>query len=175
LHFSPDDLQEVPGTWPNPPTLALLNMAKPSMWQITDNLFVGRYRDTVNLALLRAHDIEAMLQLAARIEQPGIEGLYLDVEDGEPLPAEKLRQGVSFVRDQLAAGRRVLIACGAGISRSVTFAIAVLHEEEGISLLNAFHDIHSIHPDALPHYRLWHSLCEYYHENVPLERLWDVR
>ena len=114
-----------------------------------------------------------MAQLAERIEQPGIELLYLDVEDGEPLPAEKLRQGVSFVRDQLAAGRRALIACGAGISRSVTFAIAVMHEEEGISLLDAFHDIHSIHPDALPHYELWYSLCEYYHENVPSEGLWD--
>jgi len=29
--------------------------------------------------------------------------------------------------------------------------------------------------DALPHYKLWRSLCEYYHEKVPLERLWDVR
>ena len=145
------------------------------MRQITDNLFVGRYRDTVNLTLLRAHNIGATLQLAARIEQPGIEVLYLDVEDGEPLPAEKLHQGVSFVRDQLAAGRRVLIACGAGISRSVTFAIAVLHEEEGISLLDAYHDIYSIHPDALPHYELWYSLCEYYHEDVPFERLWDAR
>jgi protein-tyrosine phosphatase len=145
------------------------------MWQIIDNLYVGRYRDTVNLTLLQAHNINAMLQLADRVEQPGIEVLYLDVEDGEPLPAEKLRQGVAFVRDQLAAGRRVLIACGAGISRSVTFAIAVLHEEGGISLLDAFHDIHSIHPDALPHYKLWHSLCEYYHENAPFERLWDVR
>jgi protein-tyrosine phosphatase len=150
-------------------------MAKPSMWQITDNLYVGRYRDTVNLTLLQAHSIGAMLQLADRVEQPGIEVLYLDVEDGEPLPAETLRQGVAFVRDQLAAGRRVLIACGAGISRSVTFATAVLHEEEGISLLDAFHDIHSIHRDALPHYKLWHSLCEYYHENAPFERLWDVR
>jgi protein-tyrosine phosphatase len=149
-------------------------MAKPSMWQITDNLYVGRYRDTVNLTLLQAHSIDAMLQLADRVEQPGIEVLYLDVEDGEPLPAEKLCQGVTFVRDQLAAGRRVLIACGAGISRSVTFATAVLHEEGGISLLDAFHDIHSIHPDALPHYKLWHSLCEYYHENAPFERLWDV-
>jgi protein-tyrosine phosphatase len=145
------------------------------MWQITDNLYVGRYCDTVNLTLLQAHNIDAMLQLAERIEQPGIEVLYLDVEDGEPLPAEKLRQGVAFVRDQLAAGRRVLIACGAGISRSVTFATAVLHEEGGISLLDAFHDIHNIHPDALPHYKLWHSLCEYYHENAPFERLWDVR
>jgi len=145
------------------------------MWQITDNLYVGRYRDTVNLTLLQAYNIDAMLQLAERIEQPGIEVLYLDVEDGEPLPAEKLRQGVAFVRDQLAAGRRVLIACGAGISRSVTFATAVLREEGGISLLDAFHDIHSIHPDALPHYKLWHSLCEYYHENAPFERLWDVR
>ncbi|TEU14240.1 MAG: hypothetical protein E3J21_16440 [Anaerolineales bacterium] len=145
------------------------------MWQITDNLYVGRYRDTVNLTLLQAHNIDAMLQLAERIEQPGIEVLYLDVEDGEPLPLEKLRQGVSFVRDQLAAGRRVLIACGAGISRSVTFAIAVLHEEEGISLLDAYYDIHSIHPDALPHYELWYSLREYYHENVPFERLWNAR
>jgi len=145
------------------------------MWQITDNLWVGRYRDTVNLTLLRAHSIDAMLQLAERIEQPGIEVSYLDVEDGEPLPAEKLRQGVSFVRDQLAAGRCVLIACGAGMSRSVTFAVAVLHEEKGIPLLDAFHDIHSVHPDAFPHYELWHSLCEYYQENVPFERLWDVR
>ncbi len=145
------------------------------MRQITDNLYVGRHHDTVNLTLLQAHSIDAMLQLADRVEQPGIEVLYLDVEDGEPLPAEKLRQGVSFVRDQLAADRRVLIACGAGISRSVTFAIAVLHEEEGISLLDAFQDIHSIHPDALPHYKLWHSLCEYYHESVSFERLWDAR
>jgi protein-tyrosine phosphatase len=145
------------------------------MWQITDNLYIGRYRDTVNQTLLQAHSIDAMLQLAERVEQPGIEVLYLDVEDGEPLPAEKLRQGVSFARDQLAFGRRVLIACGAGISRSVTFAIAVLHEEEGISLLDAYHDIHSSHPDALPHYELWYSLCEYYDENVPFERLWDVR
>jgi len=144
------------------------------MWQITDNLYVGRYRDTVNLTLLRAHNIDAMLQLAERIEQPGIEVLYLDVEDGEPLPAEKLCQGVSFVQDHLAAGRRVLIACGAGLSRSVAFAIAVLHEKEGISLLDAFNSIHSIHPDALPHYELWHSLCECYHENVPFERLWDA-
>jgi protein-tyrosine phosphatase len=116
-----------------------------------------------------------MLQLAERIEQPGIEVLYLDVEDGKPLPADKLRQGVSFVRDQLAAGHRVLIACGVGISRSVTFAIAVLHEEEGISLLDAFHDIRSIHPDASPHYKLWYSLRKYYHDNVPFERLRDVR
>ena len=71
------------------------------MWQITDNLFVGRYRDTVNLTLLQAHNIDAMLQLAERIEQPGIEVLYLDVEDGEPLPAEKLRQGVSAVIENL--------------------------------------------------------------------------
>lgn len=145
------------------------------MWQITDNLFVGRYRDTVNLTLLRAHSIDAMLQLAERIEQPGIEVLYLDVEDGEPLPAEKLCQGVSFMQAHLAAGRRVLIACGAGMSRSVAFAIAVLHEEEGISLLDAYHDIHRNHPDALPHYELWHSLCEHYHESVPFERLWDTR
>ena len=142
------------------------------MWQITDNLFVGRYRDTVNLTLLQAHNIDAMLQLAERIEQPGIEVLYLDVEDGEPLPAEKLRQGVSFVRDQLAADCRVLIACGAGISRSVSFAVAVLHEEEEMTLIEGLQRIRATHPEASPHPLLWESLCTYYGQPTAYDKLW---
>jgi protein-tyrosine phosphatase len=145
------------------------------MYQIRPWLFVGKYRETANRTILNTHQITAMLQLAETVEQPGITSLYLPVEDGEPLPYDLLAKGVTFVSQQKMAGSRILIACAAGISRSVTFAIAVLHDEEGISLLDAFHDIHSIHPDALPHYELWYSLCEYYHENVPLERLWDAR
>ncbi|MGH2523720.1 MAG: hypothetical protein ACRDH2_14545 [Anaerolineales bacterium] len=67
-----------------------------------------------------------MLQLAERVEQPGITTLYLAVEDGEPLPDEALREGIEFVRAQKALGRVVLVACGAGLSRSAIFALAVL-------------------------------------------------
>lgn len=141
------------------------------MWQITDNLYVGRYRDTINLALLQAHNIDAMLQLAERIEQPGIEVLYLAVEDGAPLPAERLRQGVSFARNHLAAGRCLLIACSAGISRSVSFAVAVLYEEQGLSLLDAFRKVLAAHTEALPHPVLWKSLCDYYGQDISVAEI----
>lgn len=114
-----------------------------------------------------------MLQLAERVKQPGIETLYLPVDDGEPLPIQLLEQGMSFVRAHKAQGRKVLIACGAGISRSVTFGIAALREEEGLSLPDAFRAIHSHHPEAMPHFALWNSLCQYYGEGMSYENPWE--
>ena len=144
------------------------------MNQIRPWLYIGRYRETTNSALLHAYGIGAMLQLAEAVKHPNIETLYLPVEDGEPLPVPLLAQGVGFVREQKALGRNVLIACGAGISRSVTFAIAALHEEEGLSLPDAFRLIRAHHPEAMPHYALWDSLCAYYGEPMKYEELWDT-
>jgi hypothetical protein len=134
------------------------------MHKIRPWLYVGKYRETLELSYLRASGIGAMLQLAELVEQPNITTLYVAVEDGEPLPIEKLRQGIDFVRAQKAAGKTVMIACGAGISRSVTFTMAALKEEEGLSLIDAIRDIQLVHPDALPHDKLVYSLCQYYNE-----------
>lgn len=139
------------------------------MIQIRPWLYIGRYRDTCNLDLLSAHGINSMLELAERVEQPGITCLYLPVEDGEPIAPSLLRKGVDFVRNQKRDGQVVLVACGAGQSRSVAFAIAALKEEEGVNLLDAFRTIRQVHPEALPHPELWKSLCEYYQEE------WDIR
>jgi hypothetical protein len=114
-----------------------------------------------------------MLQLAELVRQPGIETLFLPVEDGERLPVQLLEQGVSFVRGHKALERNVLIACGAGISRSVTFGIAVLKEEEGLSLPDAFHAIYAHHGEAMPHFALWNSLCQYYGETMSYVDLWE--
>ena len=116
----------------------------------------------------------AMLQLAERGEQSDIASLYLPVEDGEPLPALALSGGVGFVRSQKAAGRRVLIACGAGLSRSPTFAMAVLKEEENLDLLEAVRQVRARHPEALPHPVLWESLCRYYGEDIPLTQFLEA-
>ncbi len=108
-----------------------------------------------------------MLQLAESIQHPGISSLYIPVEDGESLSFDKLRKGVEFVRLSKARDQNVLIACGAGISRGVSFAIAALKEEENLSLLYAFREIQAEHSQATPHLELWQSLCDYYDENVP--------
>jgi len=137
------------------------------MYPIRPWLYVGRFSDTQDDVMLRRREIGAMLQLADSVKQPGIPSLYLPVEDGEPLPRDLLRLGVEFVRLEKALGRSVLIACGAGISRSTTFAVAVLKEEEELGLLEAFRQVRALHPEAMPHPALWQSLREYYGEDAP--------
>ncbi|MCP4422181.1 MAG: dual specificity protein phosphatase family protein [Chloroflexi bacterium] len=130
-------------------------------------LFIGKYRETRNLPLLRSHNIGAMLQLAELVEQPGIETLYLPVDDGVPLPVNLLQKGIDFVTMQKAQGKTVLISCGAGISRSAAFVTAVLKETENLDLLTALKSVQQKHPVAMPHPAIWQSLCIHYNENIP--------
>jgi protein-tyrosine phosphatase len=141
------------------------------MYPIRPWLCIGKFSDTQDDVLLRRREIGAMLQLADSVKHSGIPSLYVPVEDGAPLPHDLLRMGVEFVRLEKALGRNVLVACGAGISRSATFAIAALKEEEGLSLLDAFREVCAKHPDAMPHPALWQSLCEYYEEAVSYAKL----
>jgi hypothetical protein len=144
------------------------------MYPIRPWLYVGKYRETLNRRLLHINGIEAMLQFAERVDQPGIASLYLPVDDGVPLPEAVLRQGVDFVRKERRRGQRVLIACGAGVSRSVAFAVAVLKEEEGLTLLDAWRIVRRRHPDGMPHPALWKSLCRYYQAEISVEEFLTV-
>src|SRR3982751_1533548 len=119
------------------------------MYRIRDWLYIGKYREAGDEALLRSRGINAALHLVPDIiSPPDVEYLRTPVEDGEPLPVDQLKEGVAFVRAQKAQDHIVLIACGAGISRSVAFTMAVLHEEEDLSLLDAYLAIYQWHPDA---------------------------
>ena len=134
------------------------------MHRIRPWLLIGNYRETLDQNLLAANQIGALLHLAAPVRPPGITSRYLPVEDGEPLDLAMLQQGVAFVLAQRAAGSAVLVACGAGISRSTSFAIAALKEAEGLSLIDAARIVRRAHPDGMPHPVLWDSLCAYYGE-----------
>ncbi len=137
------------------------------MDQIRPWLFIGKYRETRDFPLLSSHGITAMLLLAELVEHDGITSRYLPVEDGDPLPKELLQAGIDFVATKRDQGRVILIACGAGISRSSTYAVAALKEIEGLSLVDAFRVVKNAHPGAMPHPTLWQSLCDYFNETVP--------
>jgi hypothetical protein len=141
------------------------------MYPIRPWLYIGKYRETLDYNMLYRSKICAMLQLAEKVQHPGISSLYISVEDGESLCFEKLKEGIEFVRLEKVRGKNVLIACGAGLSRGVSFAIAALKEEENLTLLDAFQQIQSEHPQAKPHLELWKSLCEYYQEEVPYKNI----
>ena len=137
------------------------------MDEIRPWLYIGSIRDTANEYYLGYKSIQAMLQLAAKVDNPSIEILYLPVEDFEPLSFELLTKGVKFIRDQKKLNRRILVACGAGINRSSSFCTAALKEEEGLSLFEAFKEVKRKHPEAMPHEPVWDSLCKYYNEATP--------
>ncbi len=79
-----------------------------------------------------------------------------------------MRQGALFVRTAYDREQTTLIAYGAGISRSASFATAVIKEIESLPLLRAWQTVRQAHPEALPHPELWESLCRYYNEPIPI-------
>jgi protein-tyrosine phosphatase len=129
-------------------------------------LFIGKYRDTLDKAYLLSKSIDAMLELAEKVEQPGIVSLYLPVEDLAPIPFALLTQGITFVREHKKQRHRVLVACGAGINRSSAFSLAALKEEEELGLFEAFLEVKKKHSESLPHGPVWESLCSYYNETI---------
>ncbi len=145
------------------------------MYAIRPWLYVGKFRETQDEQLLQRQGIGAMLQLAESVKSLTILSIYIPIADGEPLPFELLSRGIEFVRREKAQGHNLLIACGAGISRSVSLAVAALKEEENLTLLNAFEQVLVKHPQAMPHPALWQSLCAYYDEQVPYKGILQLR
>jgi protein-tyrosine phosphatase len=70
--------------------------------------------------------------------------------------------------------RKVLVACGAGMSRSAAFAVAALKEDENLNLLTALRNVKSRRPDTMIHPALWESLCAFYQENIPFQNALNV-
>lgn len=144
------------------------------MNSIRNWLYIGKYRDTLDVASLTKYKIGAVLQLAEAIQYPNIESLYLPIEDGIPLESHYLRGGIDFVLSQKRLGHSVMIACGAGISRSAAFAVAALKEDENLDLLAALRSVKSHHPETIIHLALWESLCAFYQESIPFHSVLSV-
>ncbi len=149
-------------------------MAGTALIEIRPWLFLGRYTDTLDLVYLREHGIQAILELHDLVDESDIDVLFLPIEEGEPLPAETIDRGLAFVDQHRLSGKRVLIACSAGISRSVVFGVAALKRAEGLSLLDAFRDIHALHPRAMPDLVHWEALCAYFDEDVSFLTIWHT-
>lgn len=143
------------------------------MYKIRDWLYIGKYSQTRRLEFLNQVGITAMLQLADYIPQPDIETLYLDINDGELLPHELIHQGVNFVLEQKRPDGKVLVACGAGISRSSTFALAALMETENLSLFEAYREVFLRYRGAEPHPELMMSLSAYHGKEMDLLEAWE--
>jgi len=119
---------------------------------ITTNLAIGSaYHDSDKGELDNA-GISAVLQLHEGAERwpPHWRTLHLPVSDGQAVPCDVLRAGCAFVQAQRDAGRKTLIACLMGQSRSSAFVFACLLAD-GYAPFEAWRLLKTRHPDASPH------------------------
>ncbi|MFW5748316.1 MAG: dual specificity protein phosphatase family protein [Chloroflexota bacterium] len=142
------------------------------MYRISPWLYTGSYDESADPGLLREESIDAVLQVYRPVNHDGIQTHYIASEEGYPLPAPMLVEALAFIDAQHAQGHRVLIACGAGISRSVTFAVAALAHTEGLSLVDAFTRVLKVHPRAMPDEIHWQSLNTYFGESTDYWEMW---
>ena len=143
------------------------------MNDVLEWLYVSSVKDAEDYEALKAEGIGAVLTLAWPISHPDdikVKRVYF--EDGEPIPDEVFYEALSFVRRQRRQERKVLITCSAGVSRSPTIAIAVLHELEGYPLVEAFRTVLGRVHMAQPRAVTWSSLCRFYNQIVTPADVW---
>jgi protein-tyrosine phosphatase len=136
------------------------------MDEIRSWLYIGNYRDTQDKERLDFNSVQAVLQLATPVNHTGITSLYLPVKDMSPIHPHFFKEGVEFVRGEKEKGRKILVACAAGVNRSTAFCLASLKEIEGLSLLDAFKEVKRNHSRSMPQEMVWESLCNYYNEKT---------
>ena len=142
------------------------------MDQVTPRLFLGSRSDAANPALLKQHAIDAVLSLEpVRLIASVRCQLILQLKDRQPMPLATLEQAVDFIALQIEQGRRVLVHCQMGISRSPTLVLAYLHRHAGLSLDQALARIQRARPQAEPHPVLLQSLSEHYASPISRGRI----
>lgn len=123
--------------------------------KVTEDIFVSGKEVIDNLTLLDSLAINALINCCRERPTdhmpPRIEHLHLGVEDS---PTENIvwafKDCNSFIDRIIAEGGKVLIHCNAGMSRSVSVAMAYLIDRRGYSLIRSFELLKSTRKQASP-------------------------
>jgi predicted protein tyrosine phosphatase len=130
---------------------------RPDFHWLTEELAVGGcFPPERALDLARHHAIRSIIDLrsedcddARSLGHAGIELLHLPTPDLEPASIAMLEEGISFARNSIARGGKVLIHCQHGIGRSPLLALCVL-VDLGWEALDALEHSKTIRPIISP-------------------------
>jgi protein-tyrosine phosphatase len=141
---------------------------------VIDGVYIAGWRATLFTDPLRQAAITTVLKLYADTPHFPDDFTTLDhaLPDGQFVPEAVLKRGASFVVEHVDAGRRVLVVCGAGISRSSTFVLAYMLER-GHDLRAAYRLLRRQHPAAFPHLEMWRALITHYGLDYSPEAAFD--
>lgn len=134
--------------------------------EITPQLYIGKARLATRVDLLREFGVASVVKLyhAPPIWPEGFTLLDAPFEDGIFIPSAIFQRCDQFISVEIAAGRSVVVVCGASISRSATVILSYLIHS-GMEIREAHDLVRRRHPLALPHPELWRSLIA--HHGLP--------
>ena len=130
--------------------------------EVIPGLWLGGWSASTDGAFLAAARVQEIINCAGKGDvTPAIVALqhaagvrdvhYLDIEDVESFDCRaSIVIGAQLINSALAAGRRVLVHCMQGVSRSVTIAVAFLMRHRGATLLDALRQVKRVRKYAYP-------------------------
>ncbi|MFQ6101106.1 MAG: dual specificity protein phosphatase family protein [Anaerolineae bacterium] len=125
-----------------------------SVSQITPQLHVGGQYRRRGWPRLAARGITAVVNLRVEFDdnEAGIAPpryLHLPTADDEPPMLEQLRDGATFITEEIARGGGVYVHCGAGVGRAVTMVAAYM-VSTGLTPDEAWARIREVRPFIRP-------------------------
>lgn len=140
------------------PTLAfsrLMNLL--GIWPrwnwVTENVALGARPSAGDMKILHEAGVRSTVNLceeyagdAVSLDAIGLRQLCLPTLDYQSPSLDDVRRGVEFIRQEVAAGRKVYVHCKAGQGRSATLALCYLIAELGLPPEQAEAQLRSARP-----------------------------
>jgi len=122
------------------------------MDKVADRIFVGTESDAGDKSLLRKHGVDTVISLTHSNPDTGnVTRLDVPMIDGPQNDSEVFAQAVSEVIEHRKSGRKILIHCSAGASRSPSVAAAAISHLTEKDLNEAFNQIIECRSEVEPH------------------------
>ena len=147
------------------------------MYYIRDNLAVCGFHHIGSREQFEAHGFRVQLQCTEPFDPwlpECVEVMAAPFDDGMPIPKELFQTAQDWLAAHWDSGFKILISCAAGQSRSVTMAIALLSRKDGLSVLDAAHDVIARVPGAYPHPYVLSSAAVFSGQPLPLSELQGI-
>jgi len=138
--------------------LWITGMCAEGLWTLYDQ--VDKVAEHKFDAILNCADFDLPVGLTNSIEDYAKLGIY----DGERIPDGVVAKAVTFLEQTHGKGKRVLVHCAAGISRSVGMTAAYLAKKNKTTLHAAINSIAVNRSCANPHFAIQTSIELYLRE-----------
>jgi len=134
--------------------------------QIEDNLFLGNIESAKNQELLKAHNIQSIVQCLGSpslVPQfPEIEYHIIPIDDTESADIGSfVPMAVEFIHNSIKQNKNVLVHCAAGVSRSASITISYIMAKYQLPFQEAFQFVRSKRRCICPNKGFRMQLCSF--------------